>query len=153
MKIAAASAALLLLLLVLQRELWWWALMPLALAVPLAGMGLLGWRGAGWHADTGDWLVLQRGALGMTSTAARVDRIQYLTWSVPSLTRSPATLSMAVAVATSGGAGMISRILARLGRPVNPSIVRLRAVGAADARKIALATGFDGSLPPALAVE
>ncbi len=152
-RIAAAAAAVLLLLLVVQPELWWWALIPLALTVPLAGMGLLAWRSAGWHADNGDWLVLQRGALGLTSTAARVDRIQYLAWSLPLLSRPPASASMAVSVATSGGAGLISRILAALHRPVDPSIVRLRAVGAADAREIALASGTEPALPPALAAE
>jgi putative membrane protein len=152
-KIAAASGALLLLLLILQRDLWWWALTPLPLTVPLAYLGLLAWRSAGWYADNGDWLVIQRGALRMTSTAARVDRIQYLQWSLPMLSRSPSSASMAVSVATSGGAGMTSRIQAWLHRPVNPSIVRLRTVDAAAARAIAVASGYGPSLPPALAVE
>ncbi len=152
-KIAAASGALLLMLVIVQPEHWWWGLAPLALMPPLAGMGLLAWKSAGWHAGHGDWLVLQRGALGMTSTAARVDRIQYVKWSMPPLSRSPSSAAMAVSVATSGGAGLISRILIALHRPVDPSIIRLRAVGAADARKIALASGYEPSLPPALAVE
>lgn len=152
-RIAAASGALLLLLLILQRDLWWWALIPLPLTVPLGYVGLLAWRSAGWYADDGDWLVIQRGALRMTSTAARVDRIQYLRWSLPMLSRSPSSASIAVSVATSGGAGMISRIPAWLQRPVNPSIVRLRAVDAADARAIAVASGYGPALPPALAGE
>ncbi|MDF2745119.1 MAG: hypothetical protein K0S88_6497, partial [Actinomycetia bacterium] len=34
--------------------------------------------------------------------------------------------------------------------PVNPSLVRIRAVDATDAEKIAISSGFERSLPPEL---
>jgi uncharacterized membrane protein YdbT with pleckstrin-like domain len=146
MHIAAVSGALLILLLILQPDRWWWALTPMVLAVPLAYSGLLGWRSAGWYVGD-DWLVIQRGAFRLTSTAAHADRVQYLAWSKLLVSRSTPVTSMAISVATSGGADFISRILAVFRRPVNPSIVRLRAVDATDARKIASESGYERSLP------
>jgi uncharacterized membrane protein YdbT with pleckstrin-like domain len=137
-------------LLILQRQLWWWALLPLILAVPLAISGWLAWRSAGWYAGNGEWLLLQRGAFTLTSTAARVDRIQYLSWSQGLFSRANATFSLAISVATSGGAGQLSQFLALLRGPVDPSLVRIRAVAATDAEKIAISSGLERSLPPEL---
>jgi putative membrane protein len=150
LRIAAVSGLLLALLLTLQPQLWWWALLPLILAVPFAISGWLAWRSAGWYAGNGDWLLLQRGAFTLTSTAARIDQIQYVRWSQGLFSRANATFSLAISVATSGGAGLLSQILAVLRRPVDPSLVRIRAVTATDAEKIALSTGFARSLPPRL---
>ena len=81
MRIAAGCGVLLALLLTLQPQVWWWALLPLILAVPFALSGWLAWRSAGWYAGNGEWLLLQRGAFTLTSTAARIDQIQYVSWS------------------------------------------------------------------------
>ena len=119
-RIAAGSAVLLALLLTLQPQLWWWALLPLILAVPFAISGWLAWRSVGWYAGNGEWLLVQRGAFTLTSTAARIDQIQYVSWS----------------------RGVFSR--------ANATLVRIRAVDATDAEKIAISSGFERSLPPEL---
>jgi putative membrane protein len=147
MRIAAGCGVLLASLLILQPRLWWWALFPLILAVPCAISGWLAWRSAGWYAGNGEWLLLQRGAFTLTSTAARIDQIQYVRWSQGMFARANATVSLAISVATSGGAGLLSLILAILRRPVDPSLVRIRAVDATSAEKIALASGCERSLP------
>jgi hypothetical protein len=64
--------------------------------------------------------------------------------------RANATLSLAISVATSGGASLLSRIRPVLFRPIDPSLVRIRAVDATDAEKIAISSGFERSLPPEL---
>jgi uncharacterized membrane protein YdbT with pleckstrin-like domain len=140
----------LVLLLVLRPQLWWLALLPLILVVPGAVSGWLAWRSAGWYAGGGDWLLVQRGAFTLRSTAARIDQIQYVSWSQGIFSRTNAPFSMAISVATSGGAELLSRILAVLRRPVNPALVRLRAVAATDATQIASASGFARSLPSEL---
>ena len=150
MRIAAVSGVLLALLLILQPRMWWWALIPLILAVPFAISGWLAWRSAGWYAGSGEWLLVQRGAFTLTSTAARVDQIQYVRWSQGLFSRANAAFSLAISVATSGGAGLLNQILAILGRPVDPSLVRMRAVAATDAENIAISSGFERSLPPGL---
>jgi hypothetical protein len=137
-------------LLILQPRIWWWALLPLILAAPLAISGWLAWRSAGWYTGNGEWLLVQRGAFTLTSTAARIDQIQYVRWSQGLFSRANATVSLAISVATSGGAGLLSQILAILGRPVDPSLVRIRAVDATNAGNIAISSGFVRSLPPAL---
>jgi uncharacterized membrane protein YdbT with pleckstrin-like domain len=152
-RIIGCAAALAILLLILQPSLWWLGLVLLPLALPLAWAGLLAWKSAGWYTDNGDWLVIQRGVFGLTSTAARIDQIQHLRWSQPPFSGPDATVSLAFAVATSGGAGLIGRILAILHRPTSPSIIRIRALAAADARTLAIASGFERSLPPDLAAE
>jgi uncharacterized membrane protein YdbT with pleckstrin-like domain len=149
-RIAAASGVLLALLLTLQPQLWRWALLPLLLAVPFAISGWLAWRSGGWYAGNGEWLLLQRGAFTLTSTAARIDQIRYVSWSQGLFSRANATFALAISVATSGGAGLLSQILALLPRPVDPSLVRIRAVDATDAEKIAISSGFERSLPPEL---
>jgi uncharacterized membrane protein YdbT with pleckstrin-like domain len=149
-RIAAVSGVLLALLLTLQPQVWWWALFPLILAAPFAISGWLAWRSVGWYAGSGEWLLVQRGAFTLTSTAARIDQIQYARWSQGLFSRANATFSLAISVATSGGASLISEILAILNRPVDPSLVRIRALDAADAEKIAIASGFERSLPPEL---
>ena len=149
-RIAAVSGVLLALLLTLQPQLWWWALLPLVLAVPLAISGWLAWRSAGWYAGNGEWLLLQRGAFTLTSTAARIDQIEYVSWSQGLFSRANATLALAISVATSGGAGLLSRVLPVLFRPADPSLVRIRAVDARDAENIAISSGFERSLPPGL---
>jgi uncharacterized membrane protein YdbT with pleckstrin-like domain len=149
-RIAAASGVLLALLLTLQPQLWRWALLPLLLAVPFAISGWLAWRSGGWYAGNGEWLLLQRGAFTLTSTAARIDQIRYVSWSQGLFSRANATFALAISVATSGGAGLLSQILALLHRPVDPSLVRIRAVDATDAEKIAISSGFERSLPPGL---
>ena len=149
-RIAAGCGVLLALLLTLQPQMWWWALLPLILAVPFAISGWLTWRSAGWYAGNGEWLLVQGGAFTLTSTAARIDQIQYVSWSQGLFSRANATLSLAISVATSGGAGLLSQILALLHRPVDPSLVRIRAVDATDAEKIAISSGFERSLPPKL---
>jgi uncharacterized membrane protein YdbT with pleckstrin-like domain len=146
-RIAAGCGVLLALLLALQPQLWWWALFPLILAAPLAISGWLAWRSAGWYAGNGEWLLVQRGAFSLTSTAARIDQIQYVRWSQGLFSRANATFALAISVATSGGAGLLSQILTILRRPVDPSLVRIRAVDATDARKIAISSGFVRSLP------
>ena len=123
-RIAAGCGVLLALLLTLQPRIWWWALFPLILAVPFAISGWLAWRSAGWYAGNGEWLLVQRGAFTLTSTAARIDHIQYVRWSQGLFSRANATVSLAISVATSGGAGLLSRILAILRGPVDPSLVR-----------------------------
>ena len=148
LRIAAASGAALTLLLVLEPRVWWWALLPLILAAPLALLGWLAWKGAGWYAGDGDWLLLQRGAFTRTSTAARIDQIRYIRWSQGLFSRADAPLSLAISVATSGRAGLPSQILPALVRPADPSLVRLRAVSTTDAEKIATSSGFARSLPP-----
>ncbi|MDQ3224210.1 MAG: PH domain-containing protein, partial [Gemmatimonadota bacterium] len=150
MRIAAGSGVLLASLLILQPRMWWWALLPLILAVPFAISGWLAWKSAGWYAGNGEWLLVQRGAFTLTSTAARIDQIQYVRWSQGVFSRANATFSLAIAVATSGGAGLLSQILAFLNRPVDPSLVRIRVVDATDAEKIAISSGFERSLPPEL---
>ena len=91
---------------------------------------------------------MQRGAFTLTSTAARIDQIQYVSWSQGLFSRANATFSLAISIATSGGAGLLSQIIALLRGPVDPSLVRIRAVDASDAEKIAIASGFERSLPP-----
>jgi uncharacterized membrane protein YdbT with pleckstrin-like domain len=150
MRIAAGSGVLLAALLVLQPGLWWLALLPVILVAPGAIWGWLAWRSAGWYAGSGDWLLVQRGAFTLTSTAARIDRIRYVRWSQGLFSRANAPCSLAISVATSGGAGLLGQILAVLRRPSDPSLVRIRAVAAPDAANIALASGFAQSLPPAL---
>ncbi len=149
-RIAAVCGVLLALLLSLQPRLWWWALLPLILAVPFAISGWLAWRSAGWYAGNGEWLLVQRGAFTLTSTAARIDQIQYVRWSQGLFSRANATFSLAISVATSGGAGLLSRFLAVLRGPVDPSLVRIRAVAATDAEKIAISSGLERSLPPGM---
>ena len=150
LRIAAGCGVLLLALLTLQPRMWWWALLPSILAVPGAITGWLAWRSAGWYAANGEWLLLQRGAFTLTSTAARIERIRYVSWSQGLLSRANAPFSLAISVATSGGAGLLSQLLALLRRPVDPSLVRIRAVDATDAANIAIASGFERSLPPEL---
>jgi hypothetical protein len=150
LRIAAGCGVLLVVLLIVQRQLWWWALLPLILAAPLAIWGWLAWRSTGWYAGGGEWLLVQRGAFIQTSTAARIDQIQYVSWSQGVFSRASATFSLVISVATSGGAGLLSQLLALLFRPVNPSLVRIRAVDATDAAKIALSSGLRRSLPPEL---
>jgi putative membrane protein len=149
-RFAAVCGVLLALLLILQPQLWWWAVLPLILAVPLAISGWLAWRSAGWYAGNGEWLLVQRGAFTLTSTAARIDQIRYVSWSQGLFSRANATFSLAISVATSGGAGLLSQILPVLNRPVDPSLVRIRAVAATDAQNIAISSGFERSLPPQL---
>jgi uncharacterized membrane protein YdbT with pleckstrin-like domain len=149
-RIAAVSGVLLALLLTLQPQVWWWALFPLILAAPFAISGWLAWRSVGWYAGSGEWLLVQRGAFTLTSTAARIDQIQYISWSQGLFSRANATFSLAISVASSGGASLISQILAILNRPVDPSLVRIRALDAADAEKIAISSGFERSLPSEL---
>ena len=67
--------------------------------------------------------------------------------------RASAPFTLAVSVATSGGAGLLSWLLAVLGRPVDPALVRTRAVAATDAANIARASRFARSLPPELIAE
>ena len=148
MRIAAGTGVLLALLLALRPQLWWWALLPLILAVPFAVSGWLAWRSAGWYAGNGEWLLVQRGAFTLTSTAARIDQIRYVSWSQGLFSRASAPFSLAISVATSGGADLLSQILAVVRRPVDPSLVRIRAVDATDAEKIAISSGFGRSLPP-----
>src|SRR5829696_4141524 len=150
MRIAAGCAVLLALLMTLQPQVWWWALFPLILAAPFAIAGWLAWRSVGWYAGSGEWLLVQRGAFTLTSTAARIDQIQYVRWSQGLFSRANATFSLAISVATSGGAGLLSRFLAVLRGPVDPSLVRIRAVAATDAEKIAISSGLERSLPPEL---
>jgi putative membrane protein len=149
-RIAAVSGVLLALLLTLQPQVWWWALFPLILAVPFAISGWLAWRSVGWYAGNGEWLLVQRGAFTLTSTVARIDQIQYVRWSQSLFSRANATFSLAISVATSGGASLLGEILALLRRPVDPSLVRIRAVDATDAEKIAISSGFERSLHPEL---
>src|SRR5918995_2242882 len=149
-RIAAVSGVLLALLLTLQPQVWWWALFPLILAVPFAISGWLAWRSVGWYAGNGEWLLVQRGAFTLTSTVARIDQIQYVRWSQSLFSRANATFSLAISVATSGGASLLGEILALLRGPVDPSLVRIRAVAATDAEKIAISSGFERSLPPEL---
>ena len=149
-RIVAVSCVLLALLLTLQPQVWWWALFPLILAVPFAISGWLAWRSVGWYAGNGGWLLVQRGAFTLTSTAAKIDQIQYIRWSQGVFSRANATLSLAISVATSGGAGLLSQFLAVLRGPVDPSLVRIRAMDATDAENIAIASGFERSLPSGL---
>jgi len=149
-RIAAGCGVLLTSLLILQPQLWWSALLPLILAVPFAISGWLAWRSAGWYTGNGEWLLVQQGAFTLTSTVARIDQIGYVTWSQGLFSRANAIFSLAISVATSGGAGLPSRFLAVLRGPVDPSLVRMRAVAATDAEKIAISSGFERSLPPAL---
>lgn len=150
LRIAAGCGVLLAMLLVLQPRLWWVALLPLILAAPFALSGWLAWRSAGWYAGDGGWLLVQRGAFTLTSTAARIDQIQYVRWSQGLLSRANAPVSLAISVATSGGVGLLSQLLGFLVRPADPSLVRLRAVSATDAEQIAISSGFAPSLPPDL---
>ena len=120
------------------------------MAAPFALSGWLAWRSAGWYAGDGGWLLVQRGAFTLTSTAARIDQIQYVRWSQGLLSRANAPVSLAISVATSGGVGLLSQLLGFLVRPADPSLVRLRAVSATDAEKIAISSGFAPSLPPDL---
>jgi uncharacterized membrane protein YdbT with pleckstrin-like domain len=149
-RIAAVCGVLLVSLLILQPQVWWWALLPLILAVPFAISGWLAWRSVGWYAGNGEWLLVQRGAFTLTSTAAKIEQIRYVSWSQGLFSRANATFSLAISVATSGGAGLLSQTFAVLRGPVNPSLVRIRAVDATDAEKIAISSGFERSLPPEL---
>jgi membrane protein YdbS with pleckstrin-like domain len=149
-RIAAGCGVLLALLLTLQPQVWWWALLPLILAVPFAISGWLAWRSVGWYAGNGEWLLVQRGAFTLASTAAKIDHIQYVSWSQGLFSRANATFTLAISVATSGGAGLLSQFLTVLRGPVDPSLVRIRAVDATDARKIAISSGLERSLPPEL---
>jgi putative membrane protein len=150
LRIAAGCGVVLALLLILQPQLWRWALFPVILAVPFAVSGWLTWRSGGWYTGNGEWLLVQRGAFTLTSTAARIDQIQYVRWSQSLFSRANATFSLAISVATSERTGLLSLILALLHRPVDPSLVRIRAVTATDAENIALSSGFERSLPPEL---
>jgi uncharacterized membrane protein YdbT with pleckstrin-like domain len=147
LRIAAGCGVMLALLQVLAPQLWWWSLLPLPLAAPFAISGWLAWRSAGWYAGNGGWLLLQRGAFTLTSTAARIDRIRYVRWSQGVFSRANAPFSLAISVATSGGPGLLGQILPLLFRPVDPSLVRIRAVDATDAENIAISSGFARSLP------
>ena len=153
LRIAAVCGMLLAMLLILQPRVWWVALIPLVLAAPFALTGWLAWKSGGWYAGDGGWLLLQRGAFTLTSTAARIDQIQYVRWSQGLFSRANAPFSLAISVATSGVAGLLSQFLPFLFRPLDPSIVRLRAVDATDAEKIANLSGFAGSLPRELTVQ
>jgi hypothetical protein len=93
---------------------------------------------------------VQRGAFILTSTAAKIDRIQYVRWSQGLFSRPNAPLALAISVAASGGAGLLSQVLAVFRGPVAPSPVRLRAVAVTDAERITIASGFERSLPPEL---
>src|SRR5215207_8069032 len=149
-RIAAVCGVLLVSLLILQPQVWWWALLPLILAVPFAISGWLAWRSVGWYAGNGEWLLVQRGAFTLTSTAAKIEQIRYVSWSQGLFSRANATFSLAISVATSGGAGLLSQFLTVLRGPVDPSLVRIRAVAATDAENIAISSGFKRSLPPGL---
>jgi putative membrane protein len=149
-RIAAGCGVLLASLLILQPQLWWSALLPLILAVPFAISGWLAWRSAGWYVGNGEWLLVQQGAFTLTSTAAKIEQIRYVSWSQGLFSGANAIFTMAISVATSGGAGLISRFLGVLRGPVDPSLVRIRDVAATDAEKIAISSGFERSLPPAL---
>src|SRR5215207_5043170 len=149
-RIAAACGVLLAALLIFQPQLWRWALLPLILALPFAISGWLAWRSVGWYAGNGEWLLVQRGAFTLTSTAAKIEHIQYVSWSQGLFSRANATFSLAISVATSGGAGLLSQFLTVLRGPVDPSLVRIRAMDATDAEKIAISSGFERSLPPGL---
>jgi putative membrane protein len=150
LRIAAVCGVLLAMLLVLQPRVWWVALIPLVLAAPFAFTGWLAWRSAGWYAGDGEWLLLQRGAFTLTSTAAKIDEIQFVRWSQGLFSRANAPFSLAISVATSGVAGLLSQFLPFLFRPIDPSLVRIRAVAATDAEKIAISSRFERSLPPEL---
>ena len=140
-RIAAGSAALVTMLYILEPGNWWYGLLPLPLVIPFAITGLLAWRSTGWYAGDGGWLMVQQGVFTLTSTAARIDRIKYIQWSQALVARPEPARSLAISVATSGGAGLLGHIRA------NPSLVRIRAVDAGSARAIAIAGGFDRSLP------
>jgi putative membrane protein len=148
MRIAAACAVLVSSLVVFVPDAWWYGLLPLALAAPAAIMGLLAWRNVAWHAGDG-WLTMQQGTFTLTSIAARTDRIQYVRWSRAMRSRPDATLSLAISVATSGGAGVLAPLLSIMQQPVDSSLVRLRAIDAGSARAIAISGGFEQSLPAA----
>ena len=90
------------------------------------------------------------GAFTLTSTAARIDQIQYVRWSQGLFSRANATVSLAISVATSEGRAPQPEARTLLRGPVDPSLVRIRAVDATDAEKIAIASGFERSLPPKL---
>jgi hypothetical protein len=150
LRIAAVCGVLLATLLVFQPQVWWVALIPLVLVAPFAFTGWLAWRSGGWHAGEGDWLLLQRGAFTLTSTAAKIDEIQFVRWSQGLFSRANAPFSLAISVATSGVAGLLSQFLPFLFRPIDPSLVRLRAVAATDAANIAISSGFERSLPAEL---
>src|SRR5215204_4720771 len=149
-RIAAGCGVLLASLLILQPQLWWSALLPLILAVPFAISGWLAWRSAGWYVGNGEWLLVQQGAFTLTSTAAKIEQIRYVSWSHGLFSGANAIFTMAISVATGGGAGLLSRFLGVLRGPVDPSLVRIRDVAATDAEKIAISSGFERSLPPAL---
>src|SRR5215204_16253 len=144
-RIAAVSGVLLALLLTLQPQVWWWALFPLILAVPFAISGWLAWRSVGWYAGNGEWLLVQRGAFTLTSTVARIDQIQYISWSQGLFSRANANFSLAISVATSARAALLSQILAVFREPVHPSLVRIRAMDATSAEQIATSSGFERS--------
>ena len=148
MRIAAVCGVLLALLLILQPRMWWWALSldPGGAVRDLGVARCL--EESGWYAGNDEWLLVQRGAFTLTSTAARIDQIQYVSWSQGLFSRANAAFSLAISVATSGGAGLLNQILAFLRRPVDPSLVRIRAVAATDAENIAISSGFERSLPP-----
>ena len=118
-RIAAGCGVLLALLLTLQPQLWWWALLPLILAVPFAISGWLAWR-SGRYAGSGEWLLLQQGAATLMSTAARIDQIQYVSWSKVCSRVPTRPVSLAISVATSGGVGLLSQFLPPVGGPVDP---------------------------------
>src|SRR5215211_960565 len=149
-RIAAGCGVLLASLLILQPQLWWSALLPLILAVPFAISGWLAWRSAGWYTGNSEWLLVQQGAFTLTSTVARIEQIRYVSWSQGLFSGANAIFTMAISVATSGGADLLSRFLGVLRGPVDPSLVRIRDVAATDAEKIAISSGFERSLPPAL---
>jgi len=131
---------------------WWGALSLLLLAIPSAVWGYYKWKQAAWYASGGEWLIVRRGVINRCSVVAAVDRIQYIRWAQSIFARSPtAAFALILCIATSGEAGTINRLLARLSRALAPSIVMLRNVTAVEATAIATAIGDMQTLPPEMA--
>lgn len=129
---------------------WWWGLAPLALVPPVALLGLLGYRDAGWAVDAGGRLVVRGRGLARQTAVMPLRRIQRREIGRDLLQRRARLATFRAAVASGGAGGRVEvahlddeeadALLTRLATPQRP---------ARSARRPVAAPGEPpGGLPP-----